>query len=427
MSEGSSADLFEEAREVIPGGVNSPVRAFSAVGGSPAFIARAAGAHVWDVEGTERIDYVGSWGPLILGHARPDVLEAVRRAAENGTSFGAPTEAEVRLARLIVERVPSVETVRLVNSGTEACMTALRLARAFTGRDRFIKFTGCYHGHADAFLVQAGSGATTLGTPSSPGVPEAVIQDTLTAEFNDPASVGAAIAGVDGRVAAVIVEPVCGNAGVIPPEPGFLEGLREACDRSGALLIFDEVMTGFRVGPGSAQGLYGVMPDLTTLGKVIGGGLPVGAIGGRRTVMEQLAPVGPVYQAGTLSGNPLATAAGLATLSRLDAAAYERLEALSARLEDGILRNLADLSLPWQYQRVGSMGCLFFAEEPVGSYADARTCDTERFGRYFRAMLDRGVYLPPSQFEACFISTAHSEEDIDRTVGASREALQLTA
>jgi glutamate-1-semialdehyde 2,1-aminomutase len=424
MSDGSGAELLRAAREVIPGGVNSPVRAFNAVGGNPPFIARAAGSHIWDTEGVERIDYVGSWGPLILGHAHPGVLEEVCRAAQNGTSFGAPTEAEVRLARLIVERVPSVETVRLVNSGTEACMTALRLARAFTGRDEFVKFAGCYHGHADAFLVQAGSGATTLGMPSSPGVPEAVVKDTLTAEFNDLDSVRTALAGHRGQVAAIIVEPVCGNAGVIPPEPGFLQGLRAACDETGALLIFDEVMTGFRVGPASAQGLYGVAPDLTTLGKVIGGGLPVGAVGGRAEIMAQLAPVGPVYQAGTLSGNPLATAAGLATLSRLDAAAYDRLEALSARLEGGIRGNLVDLSLPWQYQRVGSMGCLFFAGGPVRSYADARACDTERFGRYFRAMLERGVYLPPSQFEACFVSTAHSEDDIDRTTAANREALQ---
>lgn len=427
MSDASNSELFAAAVGLIPGGVNSPVRAYGPVGGDPPFIARAAGARVWDVEGNEYVDYVGSWGPLILGHAHPRVVESVCEAARRGTSFGAPTAAEVELARLIVERVPSVELVRLVNSGTEATMTALRLARAFTGRDRVIKFAGCYHGHADAFLVKAGSGATTLGMPTSPGVPNGVVADTLTAEFNDLESVRAALEAHAGRVAAVIIEPVCGNAGVIPPEAGFLAGLRELATENGALLIFDEVMTGFRVGPQSAQGLYGVLPDLTTLGKVIGGGLPVGAVGGRQEIMRQLAPVGPVYQAGTLSGNPLATAAGLATLGGLTPESYERLETLAARLEAGIRKNLGELSLPYRYQRVGSMACLFFTDGPVRCYGDAQACDTGRFAAYFRAMLRSGIYLPPSQFEAFFISTAHTEDDIDRTVAANLEALRAAA
>jgi len=420
----SNAQLLSRAVELMPGGVNSPVRAYGPVGGRPPFIARAAGARVWDVEGNEYVDYVGSWGPAILGHAHPDVVAAVCEAARHGMSFGAPTAAEVELAGLIVERVPSVEMVRLVNSGTEATMTALRLARAFTGRNKVVKFAGCYHGHADAFLVKAGSGATTLGVPTSPGVPAAVIADTLTAEFNDLDSVASVLEAHAGRVAAVIVEPVCGNAGVIPPEPGFLAGLRDLAERHGAVLIFDEVMTGFRVGTRSAQGLYGVLPDLTTLGKVIGGGLPVGAVGGRREILEMLAPSGPVYQAGTLSGNPLATAAGLATLHRLTPDAYARLESLGARLAGGIRANLAAPSLPCQVQRVGSMACLFFTDRPVRSYADARACDTERFAAYFRAMLGRGIYLPPSQFEAFFLSTAHTEDDVDRTIAANAESLR---
>ena len=426
MPDMSNSKLLATAVGVIPGGVNSPVRAYGPVGGDPPFVARASGSHIWDVEGNEYVDYVGSWGPLILGHAPAQVIESVCAAARNGTSFGAPTVAEVELALLVVKRVPSVEMVRFVNSGTEAAMTALRLARAFTGRDKVIKFAGCYHGHADAFLVKAGSGATTLGTPTSPGVPGSVVADTLTAEFNDLGSVRSLLCAHPGKVAAIFVEPVCGNAGVIPPQPGFLEGLRELADADGAVLVFDEVMTGFRVGPSSAQGLYGVMPDLTTLGKVIGGGMPVGAVGGSAEIMRQLAPVGPVYQAGTLSGNPLAMAAGLATLRALTDECYEWLELLAARLEEGIRKNLVELSCPWRYQRVGSMGCLFFTDRIVRCYGDALTCDTERFAAYFRAMLERGIYLPPSQFETFFVSAAHTAEEIDRTIAANGEALRTT-
>ncbi len=420
----SSSELLARAVELIPGGVNSPVRAFGAVGGEPPFISRAAGAHLWDVDGNEYIDYVCSWGPLLLGHANPDVVGAVCKAAKSGTSFGAPTAAEVQLAQLLVERVPSVQMVRLVNSGTEATMTALRLARAFTGRQKIVKFVGCYHGHADAFLVKAGSGAATLGTPTSPGVPPGVVADTLTAEFNDVEAVRRLFNAHPGRIAAVIVEPVCGNAGVIPPQPGFLEGLRELATAGGALLIFDEVMTGFRVAPDSAQGLYGIEPDLTTLGKVIGGGLPIGAVGGRTDIMRLLAPAGPVYQAGTLSGNPIAVAAGLATLRAADSETYGRLEARAQRLVGGVKETLARLSLPFVFQRVGSMACLFFTDRPVACYRDAQSSDTERFAAYFRSMLEQGIYLPPSQFEAFFISAAHSEEDIDRTIAANFRALQ---
>jgi len=422
----TNKELLAAAVDLMPGGVNSPVRACGPVGCEPRFIARGSGAHVWDVDGREYVDYVGSWGPLILGHAHPAVVERVCRAARDGMSFGAPTEAEVRLARMIVARLPSVQMVRLVNSGTEATMTALRLARAFTGRARLIKFAGCYHGHADAFLVKAGSGATTLGVPTSPGVPETVVGDTLVAEFNDLDAVRSLFDAHPRQVAAVIVEPVCGNVGVIPPREGFLRGLRDMADRHGALLIFDEVMTGFRVAADCAQGLYGVRPDLTTLGKVIGGGLPVGAVGGRREIMARLAPTGPVYQAGTLSGNPLATAAGIATLENLTAAVYSRLETLAQRLENGMRENLAQLSLPYRYQRVGSMASLFFTDGPVTCYREALGCDTGRFAAYYRAMRERGIYLPPSQFEAFFLSAAHSEADIDRTIEAGLESLRAT-
>lgn len=424
MSSPSNAELLAAASRIIPGGVNSPVRAFGPVGGAPRFIRRASGSHIWDVEGNEYLDYVGSWGPLILGHAHPDVVDEVCRAAQGGTSFGAPTPAEVELAEWVVERIASIDMVRLVNSGTEATMTALRLARAFTGRARIVKFSGCYHGHADAFLVKAGSGAATLGTPTSPGVPPNVAADTLIAEYNDLASVKALFEADGSAIAAIIVEPVCGNAGVIPPQPGFLAGLRELATACGAVLIFDEVMTGFRVGPDGAQGLYEIQPDLTTLGKIIGGGLPIGAVGGRGDIMELLAPVGPVYQAGTLSGNPIAVAAGLTTLRALNPGVYEKLEALGSQLEEGVRENLSRLSLPYRFQRVGSMGCLFFTDRAVLSYADARTCDTERFAAYFRAMLAEGIYLPPSQFEAFFISAAHTPEEIDRTVKANLRALR---
>ncbi|MHC4787859.1 MAG: glutamate-1-semialdehyde 2,1-aminomutase [Planctomycetota bacterium] len=427
MLERTSSELLAAARKVIPGGVNSPVRAFGPVGIEPPFIARGSAAHVWDVEGNCYVDYVGSWGPLILGHAHPAVVSAVQQAAAGGTSFGAPTEAEVELAELVVQRVPSVEMVRLVNSGTEATMTAVRLARAHAGRSKIVKFTGCYHGHADPFLVKAGSGAATLGTPTSPGVPPAAAANTLTADFNDLDSVTLLFEGQADEIAAVIVEPICGNAGVIPPEEGFLEGLRRLSRKHGAALIFDEVMTGFRVHPNCAQGLYGVEPDLTTLGKVIGGGLPIGAVGGRAEIMRMLAPVGPVYQAGTLSGNPIAVAAGLATLRALDEPTYERLEALSARLEEGFRRNLEELSLPYQFQRVGSMAALFFADRPVTDYAGAESADRELFAVYFREMLREGIYLPPSQFESFFISAAHTEQDVDRTVEANRRALERLA
>jgi glutamate-1-semialdehyde 2,1-aminomutase len=426
MTATSSRELFSEAVKVIPGGVNSPVRAFGSVGGSPRFIARAAGAVVWDVEGNSYIDYVGSWGPLILGHAHPEAVAAVCEAARRGVSFGAPTAGEVTLAKMIVERIPSIQMVRLVNSGTEATMTALRVARGFTRREKVIKFSGCYHGHSDAFLVKAGSGAATLGVPTSPGVPAAVAAGTVAVEFNDLGAVREVFSESPGEVAAVIVEPICGNAGVILPEPGFLEGLRELCTANGALLIFDEVMTGFRIRPGSAQALYGITPDLTTLGKIVGGGLPIGAVGGRADVMKLLAPAGPVYQAGTLSGNPVAVAAGIATLRGLNGAVYDRLEALGARLEAGIWGNLARCALPGQFQRAGSMATLFFTDRPVRCFRDAQSCDLKRFAAYFRAMLAAGVYLPPSQFEAFFISAAHTEEQIDRTIAANGAAMEET-
>jgi glutamate-1-semialdehyde 2,1-aminomutase len=424
MDAASSRELFAEAEKIIPGGVNSPVRAFGAVGGSPRFIARAAGSRVWDVEGNSYVDYVGSWGPLILGHAQPDVVAAICDAARRGTSFGAPTAGEVTLAQMIIARIPSIQMVRLVNSGTEATMTALRLARAFTRRDKVIKFSGCYHGHADAFLVKAGSGAATLGVPTSPGVPAGVAASTVAVEFNDPGAIAEVFAESPGEIAAVIVEPICGNSGVILPEPGFLESLRDQCAAHGALLIFDEVMTGFRIRPGSAQAFYGIEPDLTTLGKIIGGGLPIGGVGGRAEIMKRLAPAGPVYQAGTLSGNPVAVAAGIATLRGLSAELYDRLESTGARLEAGIRENLARLGLPYPFQRAGSMATLFFTDRPVKSFADAQSCDNRRFAAYFRTMLERGVYLPPSQFEAFFVSAAHTEEDIDRTIEANLGALQ---
>jgi glutamate-1-semialdehyde 2,1-aminomutase len=420
----TSTRLFEEARRVIPGGVNSPVRAFGSVGGRPLFIAGAAGARVHDVDGNSYIDYVGSWGPMILGHAYPAVVDAVARALPQGASFGAPTAAEVELAELVCTMVPSIDVVRFVNSGTEATMSAVRLARAATERSKVIKFRGGYHGHADVFLVEAGSGAATLGVPSSPGVPAAVVADTLVAEYNDLASVDALLDDVGGDVACIVVEPVAGNMGCIPPADGFLAGLRTRCDRTGALLIFDEVMTGFRVAPGGAQERYGVMPDLTTLGKVIGGGLPVGAYGGREDLMRQVAPDGPVYQAGTLSGNPLAMAAGLATLRYLNEhpETYTYLEQLGARLDAGWadLRT-AGYRLTWN--RVGAMGSLFFTADPVTDWQTAATSDRDAFARYFAGMLQRGVYLAPSPFEALFVSTAHTATDIDQTLEAATAVL----
>ena len=420
-----SRKLYAEAVRYLPGGVNSPVRAFKSVGGQPLFIARGQGSRVYDVDGNGFIDYVASWGPLILGHADPGIVAAVMRAAELGTSFGAPTELEVELARMVVEAVPSIEVVRFVNSGTEATMTALRLARGFTGRDKVIKFEGGYHGHADMLLARAGSGVLTLGAPDSPGVPASAAQNTLTAPYNDLEAVARLFDENRGQVAAVIVEPVAGNMGVVPPEPGFLPGLRDLTRREGALLVFDEVITGFRVAYGGAQSLYGITPDLTCLGKIIGGGLPVGAYGGRREIMEMMAPVGPVYQAGTLSGNPLAMSAGvqmLRTLQRTDP--YQDLERKAARLSDGLKAAAAEAGVDVASNRVGSMMTLFFTRERVVDYRSAKTSDTAAYARYFHAMLERGVYLAPSQFEAAFLSTAHTDQDVDATVAAAHEAMR---
>lgn len=418
-----SQALFDRAKAVIPGGVNSPVRAFGSVGMTPRFIAGAKGDRIRDVEGNEYIDYIGSWGPMILGHAHPAVLEAVERAARDGLSFGAATEREVEMAELICNIVPSVEMVRMVNSGTEAVMSAIRAARGFTGRDKLVKFAGCYHGHTDAMLVKAGSGVMTQGLPGSAGVPQGCTGDTLTATYNDLGSVRALFEAYPGAIAAVIVEPVGANMGVVPPEPGFLEGLRAICDDSGALLIFDEVITGFRLALDGAQGFYGVRPDVTTFGKIIGGGMPVGAYGGRRDVMSMVAPTGPVYQAGTLSGNPVAMAAGLAQLRLLRDTPdlYAKLnragDAFFTAL-DGILR---DAGVPHCTNHVGSLGSVFFTPERVRDYAGAQTSDTGRYTAYFKHMLDSGVYLAPSQFEAMFLSTAHTPEDLQRTLDAVRE------
>jgi glutamate-1-semialdehyde 2,1-aminomutase len=421
LKTGRSDEAFRRAEALMPGGVSSPVRAFGAVGGKPLFIARGSGSRIWDLDGNEFLDYVMSWGPLILGHAHPKVVEAVRQALEAGSSFGTPTVREIELAERIREAMPAVEQVRFVNSGTEATMSAVRLARAATGRPGVLKFEGCYHGHVDALLVQAGSGATTFGSPSSPGVPPEVTQHTLLVPYNDLEAVERVGRENGGRLAAILVEPVAGNMGVVPPADGFLEGLRGVADRTGALLIYDEVMTGFRVARGGAAQRYGVRPDLVTLGKVIGGGLPVGAYGGRRDLMARVSPVGPVYQAGTLSGNPLAMAAGIATLDLLaEPHAYETLEARSARLEKGLAEAVREARIPARVQRVGSMLTLFFTAGAVADYAGARACDTEAFGRFFQGMLGRGVYLPPSQFEAWFVSLAHTDEDIRRTVEAAR-------
>ncbi len=423
-SRATSDRAFERACRTMPGGVNSPVRAFGSVGGNPVFIERAAGATIWDVDGNAYLDYVGSWGPMILGHSHPDVRDAVERAVANGTSFGAPTEAEVELAELIVELVPSVEVVRLVNSGTEATMSAARLARAATGRNKVIKFRGGYHGHADTFLVDAGSGAATIGVPSSPGVPSGTAGDTLVAEYNDVGSVEALIDAHADGVACVIVEPVAGNMGCVPPAAGFLEGLHKLCTRAGAVLIFDEVMTGFRIAPGGAQERFGVLPDLTTMGKVVGGGLPVGAYGGREDLMRQIAPDGPVYQAGTLSGNPLATAAGIATLRFLQRHpdVYDHVEQLGRQMDRG-WSALGDDGLPITWNRVGSMGSLFFTDAPVTDWNTASAADRDVFTQYFWGMLDRGIYLAPSPFEVLFLSAAHVEADIERTLNAAREVL----
>jgi glutamate-1-semialdehyde 2,1-aminomutase len=424
MKTGTSEKLFAEALAVIPGGVNSPVRAWKAVGGHPRFIQRAAGCTITDADGNSYIDYVGSWGPMIVGHAHHQVLRAIHEAMKQGTSFGAPTPREIEIARRIVGALPSVEQVRLVSSGTEATMTAIRLARAFTGRPKIVKFDGCYHGHADPLLVRAGSGAMTLGIPDSGGVPEAIASLTLVARFNDLAEIEARFAAEGDAIAAVIVEPAVGNMGLVPPAAGFLEGLRRITERHGALLIIDEVMTGFRLAWGGVQVPMGIRPDLTCLGKVIGGGLPLAAVGGRRDVMQQLAPIGGVYQAGTLSGNPLAVSAGLATLALLDQpGVYERLEAFGAQLEAGLTAALRRHGRRGCVQRTGSMWTLFFGVDSVADAEQARAADTAAFGRFFTAMLERGVYLPPSQFEAAFISLAHGEGEIDTTITAADQAI----
>jgi glutamate-1-semialdehyde 2,1-aminomutase len=422
-----SQALYEAASRVIPGGVNSPVRAFRAVGGTPLFVARGEGSRIFDADGHEFIDYVGSWGPLIFGHAFPPVITAIERAARMGTSFGASTASEVELAELIVEAVPSIEQVRFVNSGTEACMSALRLARAFTRRDKIIKCAGNYHGHADSLLVSAGSGALTLGVPDSPGVPAATAADTIVVPYNHPTALEKAFDQHE-DIAALIVEPVAGNMGVVAPLPGFLGAARDLTARNGALLIFDEVMTGFRVGYGGAQARFDIQPDLTCLGKVIGGGLPVGAFGGRAEIMQHLAPAGDVYQAGTLSGNPLAMSAGIAQLRALKGSdVYDRLESSGAALEAGLSRTLAETGAAARVARVGSMWTLFFTRDPVVDLDSAKLADTAAYARFFHAMLERGIYLPPSQFEAAFISLAHSKTDIEQTIAAARESLDAAA
>ena len=419
-----SEQLFAESLNHIPGGVNSPVRAFRGVGGQPFFAERAAGAHVWDVDGKDYIDYVGTWGPAILGHAHPAIVQAVQSAAERGTSFGIPSEAEVRMAQVVKDCVPSVEKVRMVNSGTEACMSAIRVARGFTDRPKIIKFDGCYHGHVDSLLVKAGSGALTCGNPDSGGVPAEFTAHTIVLPFNDRDAVEQAFAANKGRVAGIILEPVPGNAGVYLPREGYLEFLREITTANNSLLIFDEVMTGFRVSLGGVQERFGITPDLSCFGKIIGGGLPVGAFGGRAEVMDVLAPDGPVYQAGTLSGNPLAMAAGLATLEELKTGAvHEQLETIGTRLETGLNAAAEKAGIPVITQRAGSMSCLFFTEQPVHNLAEAMKADRERFKKYFHGMLAEGVYLAPSAFEAAFLSAAHTEADIDSTIAAAEKVM----
>ncbi len=416
-------ELFARAQRTIPGGVNSPVRAFRSVGGTPRFFTRGQGAHVFDADGKRYIDYVGSWGPAILGHAHPAVVKAVQETAANGLSFGAPTEIEIVLAETLVRRLPSLELVRLVSSGTEATMSALRLARGYTGRSKIVKFEGCYHGHGDSLLVKAGSGALTLGQPSSAGVPSAIANETIVVPYNDLAAVETAFRADGGAIACIIVEPIAGNMNLVTPAPGFLAGLRRLCDHYGAVLIFDEVMTGFRVHAAGAQGLYGVAPDLTTLGKVIGGGMPVGAFGGKRAIMECIAPLGPVYQAGTLSGNPVAVAAGLATLAATETPGfYERLTARTQVFVDGLTDAARAAGVPFSAQAVGGMFGLYFAAAVPHSYEAVMACDKARFNRFFHAMLDAGIYLAPSAYEAGFVSAAHSDGDIATTVAAAARA-----
>lgn len=421
-----SAQLFERAQRVIPGGVNSPVRAFRGVGGTPLFIRSARGATITDADGRSYIDYVGSWGPMILGHAHPEVIAAIREAAERGTSYGAPTELEIELAEEVITVFPSIEKLRLTSSGTEATMSALRVARGFTGRPKIVKFEGCYHGHGDSLLVRAGSGVATLGLPDSPGVLPEVAQATITVPFNDAPALEQVFNEVGSEIAAVIIEPVVGNMGCVPPRDGYLQDVRRITAAHGAVLIFDEVMTGFRVARGGAQGLYGIKPDMTCLGKIIGGGLPVGAFGGRREIMDVVAPVGPVYQAGTLSGNPLAVTAGLTTLRLLkqNTGLYEQLEKTTARLVEGLSEAAREAGVATVSNRVGSMFTTFFTDEPVFDWTTATRSDRETFGRFFHAMLAEGVYLAPSQFEAAFVSAAHSDEIIEQTVMAARRAFK---
>lgn len=420
-----SQELFSKAQNLIPGGVNSPVRSFRSVNGLPRFIARGKGSRMWDVDGYEYVDYLCSWGPLILGHAHPEVIAAVKAAAEGGTSFGAPVPQEIELAELVCRAFPSIDMVRMVSSGTEACMSAIRLARAFTGRSKIVKFSGCYHGHADGLLVKMGSGAMAQGVPTSAGVPESYAGETLVASYNDLESVERCFESHAGQVAGVIVEPVAGNMGVVPPGNGFLEGLRRITQDTGSLLIFDEVITGFRVSYGGAQALYGVGADITCLGKIIGGGLPVGAYGARREIMEMVSPLGPMYQAGTLSGNPLAVSAGIATLRALESpGVYEQLDSMASMLVQGLQRAARESQVPVCINRVGSMFTLFFNPGPVLSQAQVEECDSEMFSRFFHGMLERGVYLPPSQFEAGFVSLAHSEDDVEKTVATAAEVFR---
>ncbi len=429
MNTEKSNQLFNEAKKYIPGGVNSPVRAFKAVGGNPLFIKKGEGSKIYDVDGNEFIEYIGSWGPHLFGHNPPFIKEALLKSIENGTSFGAPTELEVSMAKLITELVPSIEMVRMVNSGTEATMSAVRTARGFTGKEKFIKFEGCYHGHADYFLIKAGSGALTLGIPTSPGVTKGNAADTLLADYNDIKSVKELITKNKNEVAAIIIEPIAGNMGVMPAEKKFLQDLRNICSEENIVLIFDEVMSGFRVAKGGAQELYNIKPDLTTFGKIIGGGLPVGAFGGRKEIMEMIAPSGPVYQAGTLSGNPLAMAAGFAALNYIKShpEVYNQLEEKSAYLENGFKENLRSLNKNYAMNRVGSMMTLFFVEEEVKDYKTAVKSNTVAYGKYFNEMLKRGIYLAPAQFEAAFVSTAHSKEDLDKTIKAQYQALEFTS
>ena len=423
-----SKKLFEEAKKYIPGGVNSPVRAFKSVGGDPLFIERGVGSKFWDVDGNEYIDYIGSWGPHLFGHNPHFIINALKSAIENGTSFGAPTSLEVEMAKLITELVPSVEMVRMVNSGTEATMSAIRAARGYTGKEKFIKFEGCYHGHADYFLIKAGSGALTLGVPTSPGVTKGNAADTLLADYNDIVSVKKLISSNKNEIAAIIIEPIAGNMGVVKAKDEFIKELRSICSEEKIVLIFDEVMTGFRVAAGGAQEVLGIKPDISTFGKIIGGGLPVGAFGGKKEIMEKIAPSGPVYQAGTLSGNPLAMAAGYAALKHIkdNPGIYNELEEKSSYLENGFKENLKSLGKNYAMNRVGSMMCMFFTEETVDDFKSAISSDTNLYGKYFHEILQRGVYLAPAQFEALFVSTAHTKEDLDKTIAAHKESLATT-